>query len=188
MPAKAVPSSLTVVCSACWSTDSTVVEMSPSSFWVGIGVRVSAVAICESSLRYGLSSDCGWSSTYCSPTAERLPTRASASAGMSSYVVVDVEVHVDAGVGELELLDLTDPHAAVAHLAAGEDAAGVLEVGDDGVRRVDEHAVEPRVARPDEADPDQGDQHEDDELDAGAAGDHGATTIPGTSRLTRAGS
>ena len=87
VPAKAVPSSPTVVCSACWSTDSTVVEMSPSSFWVGIGVRVSAVAICEASFRYGLSSDCGWSSTYCSPTAERLPTRASASAGMSSYAL-----------------------------------------------------------------------------------------------------
>ena len=84
VPPKASPISLTVVRRASWSTDSTVVEMSPSSFWVGMGVRVSSIAISDSSFRKGFTSDCGCSSTYCSPTAERLPTTASASAGMSS--------------------------------------------------------------------------------------------------------
>ena len=51
VPSNACPSSWTVVRRASWSTDSTVVEMSASSFWVGIGVRVSAVAIWEPSWR-----------------------------------------------------------------------------------------------------------------------------------------
>ncbi len=51
VPPKACPSSSTVVRSDFWFTDSTVVEMSPSSFWVGSGVRVSAIAIWEPSWR-----------------------------------------------------------------------------------------------------------------------------------------
>ena len=51
MPPKAGPSEWTVVRSDFRFTDSTVVEMSPSSFWVGSGVRVSAIAICDPSWR-----------------------------------------------------------------------------------------------------------------------------------------
>ena len=51
MPANAVPSSWTVVRSDFRFTDSTVWEMSASSFWVGSGVRASAIAICEPSCR-----------------------------------------------------------------------------------------------------------------------------------------
>ena len=51
VPAKASPSSWTVVRSDRWFTDRTVVERSPSSFWVGSGMRVSAIAICEPSWR-----------------------------------------------------------------------------------------------------------------------------------------
>ena len=84
VPLNAAPSSPTVVRRASWSTDSTVVERSPSSFWVGNGTRVSAIAISDRSRRKGLLSVRGWSSTYCSPTAERLPTRARVSAGIAS--------------------------------------------------------------------------------------------------------
>ena len=179
---------MTVVCRASWSTDSTVVEMSPSSFWVGIGVRVSSVAISRVVAQERLAVGLRLELDVLLPDGRPVADDGQGVGRDVVVLVVDVEVDVDAGVGELELLDLADPHAAVAHLAAGEDAAGVGEVGDDGVRRVDEQPVEPGVARADEADADQGDQHEDDELDAGPAGDHGATTIPGTSRVTRAGS
>ncbi len=51
VPAKACPSSWTVVRSDPLCTDSTVFDRSPSSFWVGSGIRVSAGAICEPSCR-----------------------------------------------------------------------------------------------------------------------------------------
>ena len=47
VPAKASPSWWAVVRREPRCTDSTVFEMSPSSFCVGSGVRVSSVAICE---------------------------------------------------------------------------------------------------------------------------------------------
>ena len=85
-------------------------------------------------------------------------------------------------------LDLPDLDAAVGDLAAGEDAAGLGEVGDHGVGVVEEEPVEPRVARADEAHADQRDDHEDQQLDLGAARDHRLVTIPGTSSETRSGS
>jgi len=84
VPPNAAPSSVTLVCRAALSTDSTVVVMSDSSFSVAIGMRVSSSAISDASVRYGFVSACGWISTYYSPTAERLPTTAIASAGISS--------------------------------------------------------------------------------------------------------
>ena len=84
VPSKALPNSPTVVSSASLSTDSTVSERWVSRVWVAIGVRVFSVAISESSARNGSLSACGWSSTYCSPTADRLPTTASVSAGIES--------------------------------------------------------------------------------------------------------
>ena len=84
VPAKALPNSSTVVFSAFLSTDSTVSERLVSRVWVWIGVRVFSTAISLSSSRKGCSSVCGCSSTYCSPTADRLPTSAIASAGMES--------------------------------------------------------------------------------------------------------
>ena len=102
--------------------------------------------------------------------------------------VVDVEVGVDAVVGEHQLVDLADPDAAVGDHAAGVHPAGVREVRDHGVRRGVQQAVQLGVLRPDEAHPQQRDQREDEELDLGASQDHRPVTIPGTSRLTRAGS
>ena len=84
MPAKALPNSLTVVGSASLSTDSTVSERLASSVSVAIGIRVSSLGDLGVVLEVGPSSACGWSSTYCSPTAERLPTTARVSAGISS--------------------------------------------------------------------------------------------------------
>ena len=82
VPPNAAPSSVTVVRSAWRSTDDTVVDRFSSSVSVWMGVRVSSVAISEASSRYGSDSACGCSSTYCSPTAERLPTTARVSAGI----------------------------------------------------------------------------------------------------------
>jgi hypothetical protein len=103
-------------------------------------------------------------------------------------LVVDVEDDVDAVVGEDELAHLPDPYAAVGHLGPLERPAGVGEVRDDGVALVDEEPVEPGVAGAHEADPHQREDGEDGQLHLGPSGDHRSTTIPGTSRLTRAGS
>ncbi len=84
VPANPLPSSRTVVRSEGRSIELTVVDRLASSSSVGSGVSVSASAICEPSSSTGPSSLCGWSSTYCSPTADRLPTTARVSAGMSS--------------------------------------------------------------------------------------------------------
>ena len=51
VPPNAAPISVTVVCRASLSTDSTVFEMSVSRVWVAIGVLVSSGAISESSRR-----------------------------------------------------------------------------------------------------------------------------------------
>ena len=85
VPWKAVPASETIVRRSSLSTDSTVLDRLVSSVVVLSGVAVRSSAISEPSRRYGAVSIRGWSSTYCSPTAERLPTRAAVSAGMSSY-------------------------------------------------------------------------------------------------------
>ena len=84
MPPNALPISVTVVCRDSLSTDSTVFERLVRKVWVAIGVRVFSIAISDSSSRYGSESPFGWSSTYCSPTAERLPTSAIVSDGMES--------------------------------------------------------------------------------------------------------
>ena len=84
VPANAAPSSSTVVFRSSLSTDSTVSDRWVSRVSVAIGRRVSCSSITESLWRYGPSSRCGWSSTYCSPTADRLPTTARVSAGISS--------------------------------------------------------------------------------------------------------
>ena len=55
-----------------------------------------------------------------------------------------------------------DADAAVGDLAAGEDAAGLREVRDDGVGVVDDEPVEPGVAGPDEGHAEQRDDDEDD--------------------------
>ena len=103
-------------------------------------------------------------------------------------LVVDVEHDVDAVVGEDELAHLADPHTAVGDLRALEGAAGVGEVRDHGVALVEHEPVEAGVAGADEADSHQRDEGEDQQLHLGPTGDHRSTTIPGTSRLTRAGS
>ena len=128
----------------------------------------------------------GCSSTYCSPIAERLPTRAIVSLGILSHLLSMLEVGVDALLGQLQVGDLADGDAAVGHLGAVERAARVREVRDHRVGVVEEHPVEPRVAGTDVGDPDQGDDHEEHQLDVGATGDHFAT--PGRSTWTSTGS
>src|SRR6185436_16871298 len=99
-------------------------------------------------------------------------------------LLLDAQDDVDALAGQPHVADLADGDAAVGHLRAGEDAAGLAEVRGHGVRLVEDEPVEARVAGADERDPDHRDEGEDHELDLGAPGDH-RCTIPHTRRAPR---
>ena len=153
--------------------------------WCRSGSRCPARAIFELSCRYGPLSRRGCRSTYCSPIADRFATTASRSFGIFTPLV-DVEVHLDAVGQQLELADPADRLAAVRHLGAGEDAAGLGEAGADRVVLVEEQLVHLGVLRAHEGDADDGDQQEHHQLDPDRSGDHLAT--PGIRTLASSGS
>ena len=141
VPANALPSSSTVVASASWSTDcDRRRRCRRAASRSAIGVRVSLVGdlgvVLEVRRRVGLRLQLDVLLADRGAVADH-------GEGVGRdvvLVVVDLEVDVDAVVGELELADLADLDAAVGDLAAREDAAGLLEVRDDGVVVVDDAA------------------------------------------------
>ena len=185
VPSNASPNSVTTVCSASLSTEATVFEMSSSSWPWGAGSgcsRPGSRILAEGGPVVGLRLE-----------LDVLLTDRGAVADDRERVrrdvvplVVDVEQDVHAVVGDLEVADVADGDAAVGHLGAVEDAAGLSEVRSHGVVVVEEDPVETGVLGADVGAPEQRDQHEDEQLDLGATRDHRAT--PGRSRATRIGS
>ena len=82
MPAKDRPSSVTTVERCRLSTEPTSWSRLPSRTSARSGVLVRLAGITLPERRYGRPSERGRRSTYCSPTADRLVTTASVSAGI----------------------------------------------------------------------------------------------------------
>ena len=143
------PSSVTVVSQAVLVDRLDGLERWVSRVWVGIGVRVSSSGdlrlVARGTARR--RSAAGARRTARPPRSGCRPRRACRPGSCRSPS--RSEVDVDAVVGELELLDLADADAAVGHLTAGEDAAGVGEVRDHGVGVVEDTAGRAgRTSRP----------------------------------------